>query len=317
VEEIDAADELASPQHRHDPVAEPALRPATLRGLAEALGLRHSLRLKRDQQVTAGGLLDRYRLVVDECGPRARSRAPPRRWACLRAQKWQPTQRSCCLAVEQTAQDRSALLNVLTTEHFTLQGARSATITESLGRSTIYLGSLSASLVALALIAQGESAGDDFRLFALLILPAILFLGTVTFVRIVETGIEDAIYAQAINRIRHYYLELAREDARYFSLGANDDMEGVLANMGMTASRWRPFFSVASVIALINSMVAGALTGVILDAFARRPTALIAGVAVTLIALPLHYRLGYRRFLRALERFTPIFPSGAARPGLP
>jgi hypothetical protein len=219
--------------------------------------------------------------------------------------------------VEQPAQDRSVILTALTTEHFTLQGARSATITESLGRSTIYLGSLSASLVALALLAQGESTVDDFRLFALLILPAILFLGTVTFVRIVETGIEDATYAQAINRIRRYYLELAREDARYFALGANDDMEGVLANMGLTASRWRPFFSVASVIALINSIVAGALTGVVLDAFARRPTALIVGVAVALIALPIHFRLGYRRFLRALERFTPIFPSGADRPRPP
>src|SRR5688572_5341755 len=106
-----------------------------------------------------------------------------------------------------TPRDRGALLTALTTEHFTLQSARSATITESLGRSTIYLGSLSASLVALAFIAQGESTAADFRFFALLILPGLFFLGTVTFVRIVETGIEDATYAQAINRIRRYYLE--------------------------------------------------------------------------------------------------------------
>jgi hypothetical protein len=130
-------------------------------------------------------------------------------------------------------QERGALLTALTTEHFTLQGARAATITESLGRSTIYLGSLSASLVAFALIAQGESVAD-FRLFALLILPGLCFLGTVTFVRIVETAIEDATYAQAINRIRRYYLELAGEEARYFTLGGNDDLEGVLANMGIT-----------------------------------------------------------------------------------
>ena len=182
--------------------------------------------------------------------------------------------------------------------------------------STIYLGSLSASLVALALIAQGESTVDDFRLFALLILPAILFLGTATFVRIIETGIEDATYAQAINRIRRYYLELAGEDARYFTLGGNDDMEGVLANMGIIDSRWRPFFSVASVIALINSMVAGALLGVGLDAFSGRSIALIAGIVVALIALGVHYRLGSSRFARALERFTPIFPSSADRPGL-
>jgi hypothetical protein len=205
----------------------------------------------------------------------------------------------------------------LTAEHFTLQSARSATITESLGRSTIYLGSLSASLVAFALIAQGESTVADFRLFALLILPGLFFLGTVTFVRIVETGIEDAIYAQAINRIRRYYLELAREDARYFALGGNDDMEGVLANMGITVSRWRPFFSVASVIALINSMVAGALLGVALDAFSRRSIALIVGIVVVLIAFVVHYRLGSNRFARALVRFTPIFPSSADRAGLP
>jgi hypothetical protein len=217
------------------------------------------------------------------------------------------------LAVDPGPQDRGALLSALTTEHFTLQSARSATITESLGRSTIYLGSLSASLVAFALIAQGESTVVDFRLFALLILPGLFFLGTVTFVRIVETGIEDTIYAQAINRIRRYYLESAREDARYFALAGNDDIDGVLANMGITASRWRPFFSVASVIALINSMVAGALLGVAIDAFSRRSIALSVGLAVVLIAFVVHYRVGVGRYARALERFTPIFPSSAER----
>ena len=203
----------------------------------------------------------------------------------------------------------AALLTVLTTEHFTLQGARSGTITESLGRSTIYLGSLSASLVTLALVLQGGRALDDFRLFALVILPALVFLGTVTFVRVVETGIEDAIYAQAINRIRHYYLELAGEDARYFVLGGHDDMQGGLANMGLSPSPWRPFFSIASVIALINSMVVGALAGIALDIFAPRAIALIAGGLLAVAALTVHYRVGYGRFLRAMENFTPQFPS--------
>ena len=56
--------------------------------------------------------------------------------------------------MEPDFRDRSALLTTLTTEHFTLQSARSGTITESLGRTTIYLGSLSASLVTLALVFQ-------------------------------------------------------------------------------------------------------------------------------------------------------------------
>lgn len=211
--------------------------------------------------------------------------------------------------MEADARDRNALLTALTTEHFTLQGTRSATITESLGRSTIYLGSLSASLVALALILQGDSTADDFRLFALVILPAICFLGTVTFVRIVETGVEDAICGHAINRIRHYYLELAGDDARYFTLSGNDDTQGVLGNAGMIFSPWRPVFSVASVIAFINSMVAGALIGIALDALAPRSISLIVGITMTVAAAALHYLLGTRHFSRALEPFPPLFPS--------
>ena len=163
-----------------------------------------------------------------------------------------------------------------------------------------------------------EVALDDFRLFALVILPALVFLGTVTFVRVVETGIEDVIYALAINRIRQYYLELAGDDARYFTLGGNDDIQGGLANMGLSPSPWRPFFSVASVIALINSMVAGALTGITLDIFAPRTVSLIAGAALAVAALTVHFRLGQGRFVRAMERFTPQFPSApdaAAAPG--
>ena len=130
-----------------------------------------------------------------------------------------------------------------------------------------------------------------------------------TFVRVLETGIEDAIYAQAINRIRHYYLELAGDDARYFVLGGHDDVQGGLANMGLSPSPWRPFFSIASVIALINSMVAGALAGITLDVFTPRPMAVIAGGALAVAALTAHFRLGYGRFVRAMESFTPQFPS--------
>lgn len=111
----------------------------------------------------------------------------------------------------------------------------------------IYLGSLSATLVALALIAQNESTVDDFRVCALFVLPTLVFLGTVTFARIIETGIEDAIYAQAIGRIRHYYLELAGDDARYFLLGGRDDLEValVLRRFVHAPHRFTPIFRLA------------------------------------------------------------------------
>ncbi len=183
-------------------------------------------------------------------------------------------------------------------------------ITESLGRR-IYLGTLSATLVAFALIVQGDATDDDFRLFALILLPALIFLGTVTFVRVLENSIEDTIYAMAINRIRQYYIDQAGEDARYFTLTGHDDIEGAYANMGLASSRWRPFFSIGAVLALINSMVVGALVGVALDALASRAVVLLVGVLVTAAAFGIHYGAGRSRYRRVIEGRTPIFPTNA------
>ena len=113
----------------------------------------------------------------------------------------------------------------------------------------------------------------------------------------------------AINRIRHYYLEVAGELGRYFALSGHDDMEGALDNMGLTYSRWRPLISIGAVIAAINSMVIGALTAISLDAAFSRGLSIGVGAAVALAALAAHYRLGTKRFLGATCRVTPLFPS--------
>jgi hypothetical protein len=154
--------------------------------------------------------------------------------------------------------DRQALLTTLTTEHFTLQGARSSTISESSARSALYLGSLSASLVSLGFVAQLSASGDTFRVFALVVLPTLFLLGIFTFVRLVENMIEDLFYGRAINRIRGYYLEQAGPEARYFMLSAHDDAVGVLGNMGLAPSGWQLYFTAASAIAVVNSIVGGA-----------------------------------------------------------
>src|SRR5262245_24522456 len=98
--------------------------------------------------------------------------------------------------------DPGRLLTALTTEHFTLQGARAATTGESAARSSLFLGSVTSALVALGFIAS-VTGGDSslFRTFALVVLPTLAFLGVVTFVRLVELGTEDMLYGRAINRI--------------------------------------------------------------------------------------------------------------------
>jgi len=107
------------------------------------------------------------------------------------------------------AADRQELLTALTTEHFTLQGARSQTMSESASRTTLYIGAVSSALIALGFIGQVSDVGDAFKVFALTALPTVYLLGAFTFIRLVECGAEDFRYGLAINRIRGYYRQLA------------------------------------------------------------------------------------------------------------
>jgi hypothetical protein len=88
-------------------------------------------------------------------------------------------------------------VSMATTEHFNLQTARAATISEANGRASIYLAALSSNLIALAFIGQMSRLGTAFYAFSLLLLPVLAFVGVVTFQRLVQSSLEDIAYAQA------------------------------------------------------------------------------------------------------------------------
>jgi hypothetical protein len=211
--------------------------------------------------------------------------------------------------------DRRALLSTLTTEHFTLQGARASVVGETGARSSLYLSAVSSALIALGFVAQVSEVGETFRLFALAILPVLFFLGLVTYVRLLEKAIEEFYYARAINRIRSYYLELAGADVRYFLLKGHDDAPGVFENMGLSSSRVQLVFTSASTIAIVNSVVAGAGTALLIGAAANTSPGLAVGCgAAATVALAIGHLLHERRsFTRAFASMEVLFPSGAAR----
>src|SRR5215468_7821671 len=97
---------------------------------------------------------------------------------------------------------RPAAVTFVTTEHFTLQGGRAATIAESTARAAMFVGSVSAGLVALGLIATATLIGTVFYAFGLVLLSTLSFVGVVTFERVVQSGIEDYGYAERIARLR-------------------------------------------------------------------------------------------------------------------
>jgi hypothetical protein len=207
--------------------------------------------------------------------------------------------------------DRAELLTALTTEHFTLQGARSQTVSESASRATLYVMAVSSALVGLGFIGQVSEVGDVFDIFALTVLPTLYVLGLFTFVRLVESSVEDVLYGRAINRIRNYYLELAGDQARLFVLSGHDDPIGVLANMGLSPTRWRLYFTTATMIAVINSVVGGAAVALALGVAADASLGLSCGVggAVAIASLLLMRRAEYRMHVAGRARTETLFPS--------
>jgi hypothetical protein len=207
--------------------------------------------------------------------------------------------------------DRQALLTALTTEHFTLQGARSQTMSESSSRASLYIGAVSSTLVALGFIGQISEVGETFDTFALTVLPTLYVLGVFTFVRLVECGFEDFRYGVAINRIRSYYLEVAGERANLFLLSGHDDGQGVFENMGVRPEGRKQYFSFATVVAVINSVVGGSAVAIALGAFADASLGVAAGVggaaaAASLFAL---LRLADRMLADRAGEIPALFPS--------
>jgi hypothetical protein len=211
-----------------------------------------------------------------------------------------------------------AFMQALTTEHFTLQTARAVAVSEGNGRTALYVGALSSTLVALALVAQRSPLGEVFFAVALTVLPAVLFLGLVTFVRVLQSSVEDILYARAINRIRHYYTEIDPSHAWYFLLSGRDDFRGALANMGIRDSWTQFLFTMPSAVAVINGLLAGVTVALAVVMCARPPlpATVLAGIVSGTTVLAVHLAYQVRRFAAMEATVAAAFPTPGRRPTL-
>ncbi len=209
------------------------------------------------------------------------------------------------------APDRQELLTALTTEHFTLQGARSQTASESASRASLFIFSVSSALVALGFLGQPSRPDRTFEVFALIVLPTLYLLGVFTFVRVVECSAEDYRYGVAINRIRHYYKEIAGDQARLFLLSGHDDGHGVFANAAVPSEGRSHFFSFATVVALIDSVIGGSTIAVAASVVLDAPLGVAAGLggAFGLLSLALLLQHAGRLLARRARSTESIFPT--------
>jgi uncharacterized membrane protein len=138
---------------------------------------------------------------------------------------------------------------------------------------------VSSALIALGFIAQASELGTAFDAFVFVVLPTLYVLGVFTFVRLVETSVENLFYGQAINRIRAYYGQVAGPQARYLLLSEHDDIRGVLASMGVfRPSRWGLLLTAAAMIAVLNSVVGGTGVAFLVGAAFGAPLGVAAAV---------------------------------------
>ncbi len=177
---------------------------------------------------------------------------------------------------------RPAAVTFVTTEHFTLQGARSSTISESTGRASVFLGAVSGGLIALGLVASAAKTGAAFYTFGLILLPTLAFVGLATFHRVLQSGIEDLAYARRIAQLRDYYFDHAPELSGYLLNPA----EG-LPTPGRGIRLWQQFVTVAGMVAVITAVLAGSTAGLLAAVVSGHSlvAALVAGVVVAGVAL--------------------------------
>ena len=180
---------------------------------------------------------------------------------------------------------QTAFMSALTTEHFVLQSAASTTVSEAAARATLYVFSLSSSLVAMGFAAQTPGA---FAPFVATIIPAMFVLGIFTVVRLVDTGIENWRSLNAMRRIRHYFRGLTPEAAPYFSVWGETEAAEALNLEVPTREPLVLLFTAASMVAAINSIVGGAGVALLAVAMLGRERMLLCvlfGLAAAAIAM--------------------------------
>jgi len=173
--------------------------------------------------------------------------------------------------------DDPRVLQILSTEHWSLLSARSLVYNESFARAGMFLTFLSASLVALAFVASAMAFDQTFLLLASMLLAIDLIIGLATFGRMLETSMDDLRAIAGMNRIRNAYVQIAPAIGPYLISGIYDDSAGVMKTYGEPEVRGgvaafiHGLTTAGGMIAVIDSILAAALAGVI---------AVVAGVSL-------------------------------------
>lgn len=211
----------------------------------------------------------------------------------------------------------------LLAESSLLMASLAAAWSASLLRTSIFLAVLSAAGVALGFVAQRGIDSEDFRLFALVVLPLVYFLGVATFVRLVQVQREAIVYITGLNRIRGFLAAHAPAARPYLVLPVHDDDHALYRSQGTGMSRRGPRFRLLylavqtqGIVGLMTGVVAGAFAGL---ALAPLGQALMWAGAGGAFVLTVGALLGYwqRSMIELQSSIRPISPTPPDEIGAP
>ena len=207
----------------------------------------------------------------------------------------------------------------LATEHWSLLGTRSLIWNEAMSRATVFLTVLSASIIALALLADATGFGPRTTTLALVLLPVVLLLGVATYVRLVQINNEEFKLVLAMNRLRHAYLQMEPGLEPYFTTGHHDDEHGLVATymLDHPSRRWllvHFVINTPTIVATVDAALAAAIAVLVLQAAGAPTAGMVAGGVVAFLAvwgglMPLQ-----RQTIDPLRHRPPRFPTPPGRP---
>jgi hypothetical protein len=210
-------------------------------------------------------------------------------------------------------------LQILSTEHWSLLASRSLAWNESFSRAGMFLTTLTGAIVALALVAQASAFGEAFTLFALVILPVVLFVGVTTMMRLGASNYHEAKCVVGMNRIRAAYLELAPDLERYFVMSAHDDAQGIGITMGAQpggAAYWigQMLAGTPTVVMILNAVLAGAIAAVAALRLGMTVSLEVLGFGAMgfLVALVLQSLWARATISKGISEYRPMFPTPVA-----
>jgi len=187
--------------------------------------------------------------------------------------------------------DDPRVLQILSTEHWSLLSQRSLVYNESFARAGMFLTFLSASLVALAFLASAMAFSWTFLILASTLLAVDLVIGLATVGRMLDTSLDDVRAIAGMNRIRNAYVQIAPAVHPFLITSIHDDAAGALETYGEKPIQpgigqlLHGLTTASGMVSVIDAVIAAALAGVLavlvgLPLGIVLPTAAIAFVVV-------------------------------------